>query len=488
MSVLLSRLLADDAALPRGAEDAAISGLTADSRQVKPGYLFAALPGTKVDGAQFIPHAIKAGAAAVIAGRSALVPKAHSILIQSENPHQLFARVASRFAGSQPDIVVAVTGTNGKTSVAAFVRQIWQSMGFRAASIGTVGIVGPSGEEYLAHTTPDPVKLHHTLAGLALDHVTHLAMEASSHGLAQFRLDGVRLAAGGFTNLTRDHLDYHATFEDYFAAKMRLFSELLPEGAAAVVNADTEIAKDVVARARAHGLRIFTVGEKGSTLKLVSAVRDGFGQRLVLASESGQHEIYLPLVGDFQVSNALVAAGLVIATGGEEALAIHALESLKGAKGRLDLVAHSAKGAPIFVDYAHTPDALEKAISALKPYAKGKLAVVFGAGGDRDKGKRPQMGAIVARLADIAYVTDDNPRSEEPAAIRAQVMAACPGGIDIGDRALAIRTAVDALEEGDILLVAGKGHEPGQAIGGKVLPFSDHDAVGAAVAHEDYHG
>ncbi len=487
MSVLLSRLLADDAALPRGAEDAAISGLTADSRQVKPGFLFAALPGSKVDGAQFIPQAIEAGAKAVIAGTSAATP-ANSILIKSENPHQLFARIASRFAGGQPDIVVAVTGTNGKTSVAAFVRQIWQSMGFRAASIGTVGIVGPSGEEYLSHTTPDPVKLHHTLAGLAQDHVTHLAMEASSHGLAQFRLDGVRLAAAGFTNLTRDHLDYHASFEDYFAAKMRLFSELLPPGGTAVINADVEIAKDVVARAKAHGLTIYTVGGKGSDLKLVSGVRDGFGQRLVLATRNGQHEIYLPLVGDFQVSNALVSAGLVIATGGEEALALHALESLKGAKGRLDLVTTSSAGAPIFVDYAHTPDALEKAILALRPYARRKLAVIFGAGGDRDKGKRPQMGAIAARLADIAYVTDDNPRSEDPAVIRAAVMAACPGGIEIGDRALAIRTAVDALADGDILLVAGKGHELGQTTGGKVLPFSDHDAVRAAVLGRDYHG
>ncbi|WP_119392573.1 UDP-N-acetylmuramoyl-L-alanyl-D-glutamate--2,6-diaminopimelate ligase [Taklimakanibacter lacteus] len=488
MSVLLSRLLADDAALPKDAKDAAISGLTADSRQVKPGYLFAALPGSRVDGAQFIPQAVEAGAAAVIAGASAAAAPASSILIKSANPHQLFARIASRFAGSQPDIVVAVTGTNGKTSVAAFVRQMWQSMGFRAASIGTIGIVGPEGEEYLAHTTPDPVKLHHALAGLAQDHVTHLAMEASSHGLAQFRLDGVRLAAAGFTNLTRDHLDYHPTFEDYFAAKMRLFSELLPQGAPAVINADVEIAKDVVARSKAHGLDIFTVGEKGGDLKLVSCVRDGFGQRLVLATKNGQHEIYLPLVGDFQVSNALVAAGLVIATGGEEALVLHALESLKGAKGRLDLVANSARGAPIFVDFAHTPDALEKAILALRPYVKRKLAVVFGCGGDRDKGKRPLMGAVVARLADIPYVTDDNPRTEDPAVIRAAVMAACPGGIEIGDRALAIRTAVEALQEGDILLVAGKGHEPGQTIGTKVLPFSDHEAVEAAVAGRDYHG
>ncbi len=488
MSVLLSRLLADDAALPNGARDAAISGVTADSRQVKPGYLFAALPGTKVDGAQFIPQAVKAGAAAVIAGKSTAATAASSILIKSENPHQLFARIASRFAGSQPDIVVAVTGTNGKTSVAAFTRQIWQSMGFRAASIGTIGVVGPEGEEYLAHTTPDPVKLHHTLAELAQDHVTHVAMEASSHGLAQFRLDGVRLAAAGFTNLTRDHLDYHLSFEDYFAAKMRLFLELLPEGAPAVINADVDIAKDVMARAKAHGLAIHTVGEKGADLKLVSAMRDGFGQRLVLATANGRHEIYLPLVGDFQVSNALVAAGLVIAAGGEEALVLHALESLKGAKGRLDLVATSATGAPIFVDYAHTPDALEKAIQALRPYAKRKLAVVFGAGGDRDKGKRPLMGAVVAKFADICYVTDDNPRTEDPAVIRAAVLAACPGGIEIADRALAIRSAVEALEEGDILLVAGKGHEPGQTIGTRVLPFSDHDAVKAAVAGRDYHG
>lgn len=488
MSVLLSRLLAGDAVLPRGAEDAAISGLTADSRQVRPGFLFAALPGIKVDGAQFIPQAVEAGAAAVIAARSAAAPAARSILIKSENPHQLFARVAARFSGSQPDLVVAVTGTNGKTSVAAFVRQIWQSMGFRAASIGTVGIVGPSGEEYLSHTTPDPVKLHHTLAEFALDHVTHLAMEASSHGLAQFRLDGVRLAAAGFTNLTRDHLDYHPTFADYFAAKMRLFSELLPPGAPAIINADTDVAAEVLARARARGLAPFTVGEKGAHLKLLASVRDGFGQRLVLATAHGQHEIYLPLVGGFQVSNALVAAGLVIATGGEEALVLHALESLKGAKGRLDLVASSRKGAPIFVDYAHTPDALEKAMLALRPYVGRKLAVVFGCGGDRDRGKRPLMGAIVAKLAEIPYVTDDNPRTEDPARIRAEVMAACPGGIEIGDRALAIRTAVEALEHGDILLVAGKGHEPGQTVGTKVLPFSDHDAVRAAVCGRDYHG
>ena len=488
MAVSLSRLLADDAALPPGASDAAIAGLTADSREVKPGYLFAALPGSAVDGAKFIPQAIAAGAAAIIGGHSAKMPPNGTPFIQSDNPRRLFALLAARFAGGQPDTAVAVTGTNGKTSVAAFVRQIWEAMGFRAASIGTIGIVGPSGEQYLAHTTPDPVHLHQTLAALEQDHVTHVALEASSHGLAQYRLDGVHLAAAAFTNLTRDHLDYHASVEDYFNAKMRLFSELLPQGAPAVINADSPHAGDVIARAKAHGLTIFTVGHKGTGLKLVSVARDGFGQRIELQGPSARHEIYLPLVGDFQNSNALVAAGLVIATGGEEALAIHGLESLKGAKGRLDLVATSITGAPVFVDYAHTPDALEKALEALRPYVTSKLAVVFGAGGDRDKGKRPEMGAIAAKLADIAYVTDDNPRTEDAASIRAAILAACPGGIEIGDRARAIREAVDMLRNGDILLVAGKGHEPGQTVGKTVLPFSDHDAVKAAVAGRDYHG
>jgi UDP-N-acetylmuramoyl-L-alanyl-D-glutamate--2,6-diaminopimelate ligase len=488
MAVSLSRLLAGDAALPPGVRDAAIVGLTADSREVKPGYLFAALPGSAVDGAKFIPQAIAAGAAAIIGGKSARVPTNGTPLIQSDNPRRLFALLAARFAGDQPDTIVAVTGTNGKTSVAAFVRQIWESMGFRAASIGTIGIVGPSGEQYLAHTTPDPVQLHQALAALTQDHVTHLALEASSHGLAQYRLDGVHLAAGAFTNLTRDHLDYHASVEDYFNAKMRLFGELLPEGAPAIINADSPHAAAVIDRAKAHGLEIFSVGRNGSALKLLSVVRDGFGQRIELQAPGGRHEIYLPLVGDFQASNALIAAGLVIAAGGEEALAIHGLESLKGAKGRLDLVATSTTGAPVFVDYAHTPDALEKALLALRPYVTSKLAVVFGAGGDRDKGKRPEMGAVAAKLADIAYVTDDNPRTEDPAAIRAAIMAACPGGIEIGERAQAIRQAVDMLGSGDILLVAGKGHEAGQIVGKTVLPFSDHDAVRAAVAGKDYHG
>src|SRR5204863_8388046 len=284
-----AKLVGTDAALPEAAGSLLVAGLTADSREVEQGFAFAALPGTKVDGAKYIGQAFARGASVVIAHEGSY--SGSGLVIETANPRQLFARMAARFFGKQPDLTVAVTGTNGKTSVAAFVRQIWQSMGFRAASIGTVGIVGPSGEEYLSHTTPDPVKLHYALASLAEDHVTHLAMEASSHGLAQFRLDGVRLAAAGFTNLTRDHLDYHSTFEDYFAAKMRLFSELLPPGSTAVVNADTDIARDVMARARAHGLTIFTVGAKGAGLQLVSCVRDGFGQRLVLATGNGQHEI-----------------------------------------------------------------------------------------------------------------------------------------------------------------------------------------------------
>jgi UDP-N-acetylmuramoyl-L-alanyl-D-glutamate--2,6-diaminopimelate ligase len=486
VAVTLARLIGNDAEPPRGAESLAISGLTADSREVKPGFVFAALAGTSVDGARFIPQAIGNGAAAIVCAGglgAATVP-----VIATPNPRRLFALMAARFFGRQPELVVAVTGTNGKTSVAAFVREIWAGMGFRAASLGTIGLVGPSGSTHLQHTTPDPVKLHEIAAALAEDHVDHLAIEASSHGLAQYRLDGLRLAAGAFTNVTRDHLDYHASFEDYFAAKMRLFEELLPVGAPAVIDADSPQGGEVARRAAARGLKPFSVGRTGKGLKLIAAEREGFGQRLEIEGPSRRHAAFLPLAGAFQVSNALVAAGLVIATGGEEALAMHALESLKGAKGRLDLAGRSGKGAPVFVDYAHTPDALENAITALRPYATGRLAVVFGCGGDRDRGKRPLMGAIAAKLADVAYVTDDNPRNEDPAQIRKEILAACPGGIEIGGRAAAIRAAVDALAAGDVLLVAGKGHEEGQIIGKTVIPFTDHEAVRAALVGAEYHG
>ena len=486
MSAMLAKLVGTDVALPEAAGLLLVAGLTADSREVEPGFVFAALPGTKVDGAKYIGQAFARGASVVIANEGSY--RGSGLVIETANPRQLFARMAARFFGKQPDLAVAVTGTNGKTSVAAFVRQIWQSMGFRAASIGTIGVVGPSGSEYLAHTTPDPVQLHRLLAKLAEDHVEHLALEASSHGLAQYRLDGVRFSAAGFTNLSRDHLDYHATLEEYFGAKMRLFEELLPAGAPAVINTDTPFSADVTSRAKARGLKVFSVGKLGTELKLLSAQRDGFGQHLELRGVHKTHSVYLPLVGEFQTSNALVAAGLVLATGGEEVLVMHALESLQGAKGRLDLVGKSKTGASIFVDYAHTPDALENAIVSLRPYTDGKLVVIFGCGGDRDKGKRPQMGAIAAKNADRIIVTDDNPRSEDAKIIRAEILAACPGAQEIGDRAKAIRAGVDGLNAGDVLLIAGKGHEEGQTVGTTVIPFSDHDAVRAAIAGEVYHG
>jgi UDP-N-acetylmuramoyl-L-alanyl-D-glutamate--2,6-diaminopimelate ligase len=484
--VTLDRLIESDASLPPQMAGVPIEGLTADSRAVKPGFLFAALPGTAVDGARFIPAAVAAGAAAVISATPAETGAAACIV--TGNPRRLFALAAARFFGRQPRQVVAVTGTSGKTSVATFVREIWTALGVPAASLGTVGVVSPAGHIELEHTTPDPVKLHEVVARLAADGVDHLAIEASSHGLAQYRLDGLRIAAGAFTNLSHDHLDYHATKSDYFNAKMRLFEELLAPGAPAVINMDSDMGGDVLARAHGHRLAPFTVGREGRALKLVSVERDGLGQRLLIEGPTARHSLMLPLVGDFQASNALVAAGLVIATGGDERRVMQALEGLKGASGRLELVARTGAGAPVFVDYAHKPDALENAVRSIRPYVKNRLHLVFGCGGDRDRAKRPIMGEIAARLADAVYVTDDNPRTEDPASIRAAIMAACPGAVEIGSRAAAIRAAVDALAAGDALVVAGKGHEEGQKIGKVVLPFSDHEAVKAAIAGVDYHG
>ena len=459
------------------AADVMVSGVALDSRLVKSGDVFFAIPGTAADGAKFVADAVAKGAVAVVAapGVSASVP-----VIHVDNPRRELALAAARFFEVQPRVIAAVTGTNGKTSVAAFTREIWAAMGFRAASLGTVGIVGPEGETSLAHTTPDPVTLHSALEAMVADHVNHLAIEASSHGLAQHRLDGLRLTAGAFTNLTRDHLDYHATEEDYFNAKMRLFDALLPQSAGAVINADAPQAGEVERRARARGLNVLTVGRKGTALKLTALRQEGFGQHLTIETPDFTRQVYLPLAGEFQASNALVAAGLVIACGGGPHLAIWALEKLKGAKGRLDLVARTKAGAPVFVDYAHTPDAIETALVALRPYVTGKLAVVFGCGGDRDKGKRPLMGAAACKFADVVYVTDDNPRGEDPAQIRREIMAAAPGAIEIGDRESAIHQAVAALGAGDVLLLAGKGHEMGQIIGNQVRPFSDHDVAKAA--------
>ena len=485
MTVALSHLLGLDAPLPASV-DIQVAGLTADSREVKPGFLFAALPGLKVDGAAFIDKAFASGAVAVIC-KSGSYAGPHPV-IAAPNPRHLLAVMAARFYDKQPDTIVAVTGTNGKTSVAIFVRQIWEAMGFRAASLGTIGVVGPSGTSYVGATTPDPVALAKLAADLRDDHVDHLAIEASSHGLEQNRLDGLRLTAGAFTNLTRDHLDYHGTLEKYFAAKLQLFTRLLSQGAGAVINMDSDHAAQVLAAANKAELTPFRVGHMGVELKLLEIKPAGLGQMLTLETASGIRQVALPLVGDFQVSNALVAAGLVIASGGELELTLHALESLKGARGRVELVGTSASGGNVFVDYAHTPDALENALRALRPTTQGKLIVVFGCGGDRDKGKRPLMGEIASRLADHVIVTDDNPRSEAPEIIRREIVGGATKAENIGDRAAAIKAAVDAMRAGDVLLVAGKGHEEGQQVGAKLLPFVDHDAVRAALAGEVYHG
>jgi UDP-N-acetylmuramoyl-L-alanyl-D-glutamate--2,6-diaminopimelate ligase len=373
-----------------------------------------------------------------------------------------------------------VTGTSGKTSVAAFTRQIWAALGHEAASIGTIGLVTPKQEVYGSLTTPDPIELARTLDRLAEDGITHLAMEASSHGLDQHRIDGVRVTVGGFTNLSRDHMDYHPTEQAYLDAKLILFERIVAVDGAAVVAADNASADQVIAAAAGRGLRVLTVGRKGSGIRLIDAEIDGFSQTLRLEHEARSYRVRLPLVGAFQVENALVAAGMTIATRSDPAAVFHALEGLEGAKGRLELIGQR-NGAPIFVDYAHKPDALAKALEALRPYARRKLVVVFGAGGDRDQGKRPLMGAIAAERADGVIVTDDNPRSENPAAIRAAILAAAPGATEIGDRAAAISSAIAALQPGDVLLIAGKGHESGQIVGDAVLPFSDHDAVAAAL-------
>jgi UDP-N-acetylmuramoyl-L-alanyl-D-glutamate--2,6-diaminopimelate ligase len=456
-----------------------ITGIAADSRKVKPGFLFVAIAGAKADGAHFAKQAAATGAVAVAAEQKLALPD-NVAFIPVENARRALSLAAAKFYARQPATIAAVTGTSGKTSVAAFTRQIWNSLGLAAASIGTVGVVSPKGEHYGSLTTPDPVELHRTLDQLAGEGVTHLALEASSHGLDQHRLDGVRIAAAGFTNLSRDHLDYHETMETYLKAKLRLFDDLVMEGGAAVVSADNCYAHYIVEAASKRRLKVISVGESGDTIRLSGGAIDGFAQAIELTYAGRVYPVKLPLVGTFQVENALVAAGLAIATGSEPARVFGALANLTGAKGRLEMVG-TANGAPIFVDYAHKPDALAKALAALRPYARGELTVVFGAGGDRDAGKRPLMGKIAADNADRVIVTDDNPRSEQPAAIRAAILAAAPGATEIGDRAEAIRAGIATLKTGDVLLIAGKGHETGQIIGDRIVPFSDHDAVAAAL-------
>ena len=480
----LRDLFSDDAAIGPQAEAVDVKGLAVDSRAVKPGDLFFALAGSKTDGSRFIDSAIAAGAVA-IAGDHAPQGDARVPFVVTPNPRRALALAAARFYPRQPATIAAVTGTSGKTSVAAFTRQIWERLGHASASIGTIGLVSPKRAVYGSLTTPDPIALHRQLDEIAGEGVTHLAFEASSHGLDQFRLDGVRIAAGGFTNLTRDHMDYHPDVAHYLAAKLRLFRDLVPPGGAAVISADHDCSQEVIDAARARGLRIIAVGRNadgaGEGIRLVDATVEGFAQKLKLDHRGRNYTIKMPLVGEFQIENALVAAGLAIGTGSEPSAVLATLEHLEGAKGRLEQVGEH-NGAPIFVDYAHKPDALAKALQALRPYARRKRVVIFGAGGDRDAGKRPIMGAIAAENADHVIVTDDNPRSESPDAIRAAILAAAKGANEIGDRAEAIRVGISALQPGAVLLVAGKGHETGQIVGDKVLPFSDHEAVAAALA------
>lgn len=454
-----------------------ITGITADSREVRPGYLFAALGGTQTDGSRFVGDAVARGAVAVLAERAldAAVP-----VLVGQDARGCLARMAARFYGSQPETVAAVTGTSGKSSVVWFLRQVWAAQGLRAASLGTLGIQGPDGLSAGSLTTPDPVSLHRDVAALADSGVTHLALEASSHGLVQRRLDGLRLSGAIFTNLGHDHLDYHRDRADYLAAKLRLFRDLLPAGAPAVIHADDPVAAEVGDAARAAGLTVVTYGTGDADFRFAIDEARIDGQRVSISHAGESGTVHLPLIGAFQAENVTAAVALAVSLGSAFRGSLAALSELEGAPGRLHL-AGSKGSAAAFVDYAHKPDALAAVLRTLRPLTAGRLIVVFGCGGDRDTQKRPMMGEIAATLADIAIVTDDNPRTEDPATIRAAIMAACPGGIEIGDREAAIRHGVGLMQDGDVLLVAGKGHETGQKVGDQVLPFDDMVVTRAAL-------
>lgn len=469
--------LANEAVSP----DPHIAGLTADSRAVEDGFLFAALPGVNLDGAKFIPQAEENGAAAVLAAPGALT---RLPLIVDAEPRRRLAHMAARFFPRQPEMIAGVTGTNGKTSVARFAAQLWSMLGEKAGSLGTLGAVmeGAKGfERKLVHTTPEPVFLHRTLNDMAEAGATRLAMEVSSHGLAQHRPDGVKFSIAAFTNITQDHLDYHEGFEDYFAAKARLFSELVAGNGAIVVNMDGDGAERIREIGERRSLRVLSTGAGGEDLKLLSATPHGGGLDIEVAAEGEAYSLRLPLIGGFQAENALVAAGVVIASGIGASRVAPLLEKLAGAPGRMEL-AGTVNGAGIYVDYAHTPDAVATALKAIRAHAEKRLIVVLGAGGDRDKAKRPLMGKAAREHADEVIVTDDNPRTEDPDAIRAAVMEGAPGAFDIGDRGAAIGKAVAMAEPGDIVLIAGKGHETGQQVGGVTLAFNDMEAAGAAIS------
>ncbi|MEL7026585.1 MAG: UDP-N-acetylmuramoyl-L-alanyl-D-glutamate--2,6-diaminopimelate ligase [Pseudomonadota bacterium] len=490
-----TKTLAELGLASAGFADVAVTGLSVDSRDVKPGHLFAAMPGTKIHGAEFISYALRMGAAAVLTDRagagiaSEAIGAANVALVVAEDPRQALAFASALWFARQPETMVAVTGTNGKTSVTSFTRQLWEVLGLPAVNLGTTGVEGEISRP-LAHTTPEPITLHRVLAEVADEGVTHGAMEASSHGLVQRRLDGVRLLAAGFTNISQDHLDYHADFEEYFHAKARLFERVLSEDGTAVINIDDPAGRRMVAIAETRGQDVLRVGESDDAdLRLTRQQFDPTGQTIRFEWAGQPRQIRMELIGGFQAHNALVAAGLAIATGADPGAVFAALGRLETVRGRMQLAATRANEAAIYVDYAHTPDAIRTALAALRPHVMGRIIIVFGAGGDRDKGKRPLMGEAAAEGADVAFVTDDNPRSEDPAAIRAEILQALPKDTsrvsEVPDRAEAILRGVDALGPGDVLLIAGKGHESGQIIGDDVLPFDDVEQASVSVAALD---
>jgi UDP-N-acetylmuramoyl-L-alanyl-D-glutamate--2,6-diaminopimelate ligase len=457
--------------------DSRVTGFAIDHRKVAPGTVFGAFQGTMLNGEDFIPQAVNAGALAVVARPQARVEGAAHIA--AGEPRREFAKLAAKFFRPFPETVVAVTGTNGKTSNVELTRQLWRMAGHHAASIGTLGVTTADDRTTTGLTTPDIVTFLSNMAGLAREGVTHAAFEASSHGLAQYRTEGLPVRAAAFTNFSRDHLDYHVTMEAYFEAKMRLFDEVVEPDGAAVIWTDDPKSDEVVKRAEARGLRLLTVGARGETLRLVERAPTQLGQRLTIEADGKRQQVDLPLIGAYQAANALTAAGLVLATGGDLRQTLANLSRVQPVRGRLERAVITRAGAPVYVDYAHTPDAIEAAIAALRPHAKGRLIIVFGAGGDRDVGKRAEMGAVAARLADLALVTDDNPRSEDPAAIRRDILRGALDARELPGRREAIAAAIAEAGADDIILLAGKGHEQGQIVGDRVLPFDD-----VAVARE----
>ncbi len=486
-----TKTLAELGLTARHGQEVRITGLSLDSRLVRPGHLFAALPGEKAHGAKFVSYALRMEAAAILTDAEGARLAAPALaerevpLVVAEDPREALAYAAALWFGMQPPIMAAVTGTNGKTSVASFLRQLWTALGRQAVNIGTTGVEGAFTAP-TSHTTPEPITLHRLLCEMAEAEVTHAAMEASSHGLAQKRLDGVRLEAAVFTNFSQDHLDYHADFDEYFAAKAGLFTRVLPEDGVAVINIDDPKGAELVRMADARGLDFLAYGRsEEADLRLLAQRFDATGQEILVTWRGRDEQIRLELLGGFQAQNVLAAVGVLLALGEPADETFRAAAGLSTVRGRMQFAARRRNGASVFVDYAHTPDALATALQAMRPHVMGRLVVVFGAGGDRDRGKRPLMGQAAAEFADTVIVTDDNPRSEDPAEVRAQILAGCPEGIEVGDRAEAILRGVDALGPGDALLIAGKGHETGQIVGDDVFPFDDAEQASVAVAALD---